>query len=109
MIDADGSLLGVTRMIHITEYEHFHEQGYYDPGDTGPAVFDTHVGRISKKLGLTDQKDPVKAERQLNECVPREDWKDFGHLLIDHGRKTCRARAPKCDECGIYKWCEVRA
>ena len=72
-------------------------------------VVDTHVGRISKKLGLTDQKDPVKIERQLNECLPQTDWRDFGHLLIDHGRKTCRARAPSCDECPIYKWCEVRA
>ena len=72
-------------------------------------VVDTHVGRISKKLGLTDQKDPVKIERQLNECLPQTDWRDFGHLLIDHGRKTCRARAPRCDECPIYKWCEVRA
>lgn len=78
-------------------------------GNPDGVVVDTHVGRISKKLGLTDQKDPVKAERQLNECVPREDWKDFGHLLIDHGRKTCRARAPKCDACGIYRWCEARA
>jgi endonuclease-3 len=72
-------------------------------------VVDTHVGRISKKLGLTDQKDPVKIERQLNECIPQADWRDFGHLIIDHGRKTCKARAPKCDECGLYKWCEVRA
>ena len=72
-------------------------------------VVDTHVGRISKKLGLTDQKDPVKIERQLNECLPQKEWRDFGHLLIDHGRKTCRARAPRCDECPIYKWCEVRA
>jgi endonuclease-3 len=72
-------------------------------------VVDTHVGRISKKLGLTDQKDPVKIEKQLNECIPRADWRDYGHLIIDHGRKTCKARAPKCDECGLYKWCEVRA
>jgi endonuclease-3 len=72
-------------------------------------VVDTHVGRISKKLGLTDQKDPVKIEKQLNECIPREDWKDYGHLIIDHGRKTCKARAPKCDACALYKWCEVRA
>ena len=72
-------------------------------------VVDTHVGRISKKLGLTDQKDPVKIEKQLNECVPQADWRDYGHLIIDHGRKTCKARAPKCDECGLYKWCEVRA
>ncbi len=72
-------------------------------------VVDTHVGRISKKLGLTDQKDPVKIEKQLNECVPQADWRDYGHLIIDHGRKTCKARAPRCDECGLYKWCEVRA
>ena len=72
-------------------------------------VVDTHVGRISKKLGLTDEKDPVKIEKQLNECIPRIDWKDYGHLIIDHGRKTCKARAPKCDACALYKWCEVRA
>ena len=72
-------------------------------------VVDTHVGRISKKLGLTDQTDPVKIERQLGECLPQQDWRDFGHLLIDHGRKTCKARTPKCDDCPIYKWCETRA
>jgi endonuclease-3 len=72
-------------------------------------VVDTHVGRISKKLGLTDQKDPVKIEKQLNECIPQADWRDYGHLIIDHGRKTCKARAPKCDACPIYKWCETRA
>ena len=72
-------------------------------------VVDTHVSRIALKLGLTDTKDPVKAERQLNEVLPREDWKDFTHLVIDHGRKTCRARVPKCDACPIYRWCETRA
>lgn len=72
-------------------------------------VVDTHVGRISKKLGLTDQTDPVKIEQQLNQCLPPEDWRDYGHLLIDHGRKTCKARAPKCDTCPIYRWCETRA
>jgi len=72
-------------------------------------VVDTHVGRISRKLGLTDQTDPVKAEKQLGEVIPQADYRDFGHLLIDHGRKTCKARAPKCDQCQLYKWCEVRA
>ncbi len=72
-------------------------------------VVDTHVGRISRKLGLTDQTDPVKVEKQLNECIPREDWRDFGHLIIDHGRKTCRARAPRCDDCALYRWCQTRA
>jgi endonuclease-3 len=72
-------------------------------------VVDTHVSRISLKLGFSDTIDPVKAERQLNEVIPRVDWADYGHLIIDHGRKTCRARAPKCDDCRLYKWCVVRA
>ena len=72
-------------------------------------VVDTHVSRIALKLGLTDTKDPVKAEQQLNEVLPREDWRDFTHLIIDHGRKTCRARAPRCDDCPLYRWCEARA
>ncbi len=72
-------------------------------------VVDTHVSRIALKLGLTDTKDAVKAERQLNEILPREDWRDFTHLVIDHGRRTCRARKPLCDACPIYRWCETRA
>jgi endonuclease-3 len=72
-------------------------------------VVDTHVGRISRKLGLTDQTDPVKVEQQLNECIPRQDWRDYGHLIIDHGRKTCKARSPECDACSLYRLCEVRA
>jgi endonuclease-3 len=72
-------------------------------------VVDTHVGRISRKLGLTDQTDPVKAEQQLGEVIPQSDYRDFGHLIIDHGRKTCKARAPRCDDCRLYKWCETRA
>jgi len=72
-------------------------------------VVDTHVGRIARKLGLTDQDDPVKVEKQLNEVLPREDWRDFGHLVIDHGRKTCKARAPQCDACSLYRLCEARA
>ena len=72
-------------------------------------VVDTHVGRISRKLGLTDEKDPVKAEQQLSRLMPQSEYRDFGHLLIDHGRKTCRARAPRCDECSLYRYCETRA
>lgn len=78
-------------------------------GKPAGVVVDTHVGRISRKLGLTDQDDPVKAERQLNECVPQPDWRDYGHLIIDHGRRTCTARAPKCDNCNLFRWCVVRA
>ena len=72
-------------------------------------VVDTHVSRISRKLGLTDQKDPNKIERQLNEITPQKDWVDFAHLFIDHGRKICKARAPRCDDCSLYRYCEVRA
>lgn len=78
-------------------------------GKPAGVVVDTHVGRIGRKLGLTDQDDPVKAERQLNECVPQDDWRDFGHLLIDHGRKTCQARSPRCDDCCVYRWCLARS
>lgn len=72
-------------------------------------VVDTHVSRIALKLGFTDTKDAVKAEVQLNEVLPRTDWRDFTHLVIDHGRKTCRARTPRCDACTLYRWCETRA
>ncbi len=78
-------------------------------GKPAGVVVDTHVGRIARKLGLTDQDDPVKVERQLNECVPQADWRDFGHLVIDHGRKTCNARGPRCDDCGLFRWCVARA
>lgn len=72
-------------------------------------VVDTHVGRISLKLGLTDTRDAVKAEKQLCEVLPRDRWRDWTHLVIDHGRKTCRARRPQCDACPVYRWCEIRA
>ena len=74
-------------------------------------VVDTHVGRIAGKLGLTEHgpKEAVKIERDLNECVPRKHWVKFGHQLIEHGRKTCKARTPDCDACPLYKHCETRA
>jgi endonuclease-3 len=78
-------------------------------GKPAGVVVDTHVSRITRKLGLTDQKIPDKIEQQLNEIVPKKDWVDFAHLFIDHGRKTCKARAPKCDDCPIFQHCEVRA
>ncbi|MBU1674719.1 endonuclease III [bacterium] len=79
--------------------------------DPDGVVVDTHVGRIAGKLGLTAHgpKEAVKIERDLNACVPRRDWVVFGHLLIEHGRRTCRARNPLCDECPLYRCCEVRA
>jgi len=68
-------------------------------------VVDTHVTRLSRRLGLTTEKDPKKIERDLVEFVPKKDWIIFSHLLIAHGRKTCKARAPLCEECVVEKWC----
>ena len=72
-------------------------------------VVDTHVGRISNHLRLTRQKDPVKVEMDLMKVVPREDWTLFSHLLIRHGRRTCRARRPNCGECPISADCPSAA
>ena len=68
-------------------------------------VVDTHVQRISQRLGLTDQQQPEKIERDLIALVPRKDWIDFSHLLIAHGRQTCKARTPLCAECVIERDC----
>lgn len=68
-------------------------------------VVDTHVARLSQRLNLTGQKQPEKIEADLNALVPRKDWVQFSHLLIAHGRQTCRARSPRCDECVIERFC----
>jgi len=68
-------------------------------------VVDTHVRRLSQRLGLTRQEDPVKIERDLIKLVPREDWGRFPHLLIWHGRRICLARAPRCEECVLNDLC----
>ena len=68
---------------------------------------DTHVTRLSQRLGLTKHTDAVKIERDLIPIVPREDWALWSHLLIFHGRAICQARKPKCGECGLREWCPV--
>lgn len=68
-------------------------------------VVDTHVSRLSKKLGLTNQTDPVKIERDLMEIVPRKNWIDFPHLLINHGRDLCPARTHTCKNCPLLDLC----
>jgi endonuclease-3 len=68
-------------------------------------VVDTHVGRISQRLHLTGQSDPVKIEQDLMRIVPREDWTVFSHLLIYHGRKICVARKPRCPQCPLLPHC----
>jgi endonuclease-3 len=68
-------------------------------------VVDTHVRRLSQRLGLTRHDDPVKIERDLQKIVPRERWGVFPHLLIWHGRRICIARAPRCAECVVSDLC----
>ena len=68
-------------------------------------VVDTHVTRLSHRLGLTQQKTAEKIEQDLIEIVPKKDWVIFSHLLIAHGRKTCKARNPLCAECVVEKQC----
>jgi len=68
-------------------------------------VVDTHVRRLSQRLGLTKQEDPVKIERDLVKLVPREDWARFPHLLIWHGRRVCDARRPRCEDCVLNDLC----
>jgi endonuclease-3 len=66
---------------------------------------DTHVGRIVRRLGFTDETDPVKVERVLLELVPRRAWTEFTHLLISHGRAVCQSRSPRCEACVLLDLC----
>jgi endonuclease-3 len=68
-------------------------------------VVDTHVRRLSQRLGLTRNDDPVRIERDLQRVVPRADWARFPHLLIWHGRRICDARRPRCDDCVLFDLC----
>jgi endonuclease-3 len=68
-------------------------------------VVDTHVRRVSGRLGLTESRDPVKIEQELMRLVPEEDWTIFSHLLILHGRRTCKARKPDCPNCILNDIC----
>jgi endonuclease III len=90
-------LPGVARKTaNVVSSERGHAQGI---------VVDTHVRRLSQRLGLTRQEDPVKIERDLMKLVPRTDWARFPHLLIWHGRRICDARRPLCEECVIHHLC----
>ena len=74
-------------------------------GNAQGIVVDTHVRRLSQRLGLTKADDPVKIERDLVKLVPRADWPRFPHLLIWHGRRVCDARRPRCEDCVIVDLC----
>jgi endonuclease III len=95
--DALLRLPGVARKTaNVVSAERGHAQGI---------VVDTHVRRLSQRLGLTKQEDPVKIERDLTRIVPREDWARFPHLLIWHGRRVCDARRPRCEDCVLTELC----
>ena len=68
-------------------------------------VVDTHVGRLSNRLGFTDETDPVKVEQVLMHLIPRDDWVIVSHFLIFHGRRVCIARTPRCAECVLNDIC----
>jgi endonuclease-3 len=68
-------------------------------------VVDTHVGRLSNRLGLTKHKDPVKIEQDLMKLFPREQWAILSHWLIFHGRRVCVARKPRCVDCQLNDIC----
>ena len=76
-----------------------------DAFDTPGITVDTHVGRLSRRLGLTKWNDPVKVEFALNKLIPRAEWTIFSHRLILHGRAVCAARKPACDRCTLAPLC----
>jgi endonuclease-3 len=74
-------------------------------GIAAGVVVDTHVSRLSQRLGLTENTTPEKIERDLIEIIPKKEWVEYPHLMIYHGRKVCKARGPLCAECVINTLC----
>ena len=73
--------------------------------DVPGITVDTHVGRLSRRLGFSTHEDPVKVERDLMDLFPKSDWTALCHRLIFHGRRVCHARTPACGACPIAQWC----
>jgi endonuclease-3 len=76
-----------------------------DAFGTPGITVDTHVGRLSRRLGLTKHEDPVKVEFALMELIPQAEWTAFSHRLILHGRQVCHARKPNCEQCALTSLC----
>ena len=72
-------------------------------------VVDTHVGRVSQRIGLSSKRQPDKIERDLNNLFPQKQWTQLSHILIFHGRYTCKARNPLCEECAVSGLCDFYA
>ena len=77
--------------------------------DTPGLVVDTHVSRITQRLGLTKNKDAVKIEFDLMELIPQSQWTMFSHVIIFHGRRVCKARKPACEQCPVTGYCDFFA
>jgi len=78
-------------------------------GKAEGVVVDTHVIRLSNRLGFTREQDPGRIEQDLMRALPKEQWIPFSHRLIQHGRAVCDAKKPKCAECTLSKWCPSAA
>jgi endonuclease-3 len=98
------TLPGVARKTANIVLGNAYPDAYAKDPDAGIAV-DTHVGRLSQRLGLASSKDPEKIERELMAIVPREEWHHLTYLLIEHGRAICTAKRPKCGECFLQDIC----
>jgi endonuclease-3 len=98
------SLPGVARKTaNIVQGNAYPEEHRKDP-DAGIAV-DTHVRRVSQRLGFTSNRDPDKIEQDLMKIIPREDWFSFTYVLIEHGRQVCKAPTPRCEVCPVNDLC----
>ena len=78
---------------------------YQAYGKVEGIAVDTHVKRLARRLGMTREENPVKIERDLMEVVPRQDWGPITYMLIEHGRRVCKARKPACDICRLRELC----
>ncbi len=77
-------------------------------GIASGVVVDTHVQRISRRLDLTTEEDPVKIEKDLTKILPQSRWILFSHQMIHHGRRLCMARNPQCGDCAINPLCYAK-
>ena len=98
------TLPGVARKTANIVLANAHPEAYAADPDAGIAV-DTHVNRLSQRLGLAASKDSEKIERELMEVVPRDDWFELTYLLIEHGRAVCDAKRPRCGDCLLNDIC----
>jgi len=76
-----------------------------DAFDIPGITVDTHFGRVVRRMGWTEEEDPVRVEQVVGALIPRKDWTILSHVLIFHGRRTCHSRRPACGACPVARWC----